>query len=67
LTWRYLLLETTPESASVLASKAVMKDIEFLYQRHHEDGRSMFRVLEGDFKTLRGLAESAEVPIKEAW
>ena len=65
LTWRYLLLQTTPEAAAILAGKAVMVDIEFIYQRHHEEGRSMFRVLDGDFKTMLSMAEEENLTIKE--
>ena len=67
LTWRYVLLDVTPESASILAGKAVMEGIEFIYQRHHDAGRSMFRVLEGDLKHLETLAAAANVKIKEVW
>lgn len=67
LTWRYVLLDVTPETASILAGKAVMEGIEFIYQRHHEEGRSMFRVLEGDLKRLEALAAAAGIKVKEAW
>jgi len=67
LTWRYVLLDITPETASILAGKAVMDGIDFIYQRHHEEGRSMFRVLEGDLKRLETLAGAAKINIKEVW
>ena len=67
LTWRYVLLDVTPETASILAGKAVMEDIEFIYQRHHEEGRSMFRVLDGDLKRLRELAAASNITVKEVW
>lgn len=67
LRWRYILLDTTPDSASVLASKAVLNDIEFMYQRHHEEGRSMFRVGENNFLLMKTLAEASEIRIKEEW
>ena len=67
LRWHYILMDIESDTAADLSSEAVKAGIEFIYQRHHEEGRSMFRVLEGDLEDLTQLAKDKGLKIKEVW